>query len=106
MATDEFLSPDQLSQIDGHASLANLGQIELNHPTTSLGGDGRLDTEVEISGNEVITASDFAHDGYADELKIVDSDGDYSTWEYRHEADGSTQWVETEHGHLDGGTAT
>jgi hypothetical protein len=106
MATEDFLTPQQHTQLDAHAALANLGQIELEHPTTSLGGDGRLDTEVETSGNEVITASDFNHDGIADELKIVDSDGDYSSWEYRHDADGTSHWVETEHGHLDGGTAT
>jgi len=102
MAIDDFLAPNQLTQIDSHASLVNLGEIELDHPTTSLGGDGHLDTEIEVSGNEIITASDFEHDGHADNLKVVDSDGEYSSWEYRHDGSGA-HWVETDHGSLDGG---
>jgi hypothetical protein len=99
--TDELLPPDHLPYLDSHSDLAHLGAVELDHPTTSLAGDGVLDTETVHEGGELIIASDLHHEGFADHLKVVDPDGEYSSWEYRHDDTGS-HWVETDHGHLGG----
>ncbi|NUS45055.1 MAG: hypothetical protein HOQ24_15365 [Mycobacteriaceae bacterium] len=97
-ASDDFLSGD-IPKLDAHSSLSGIGPIEMHHPTVSLGGDGKLDSETIQQGDELIVASDLDHNGEADHLKVIDADGEFSAWEYQHD-DAGGHWVQTDHGHL------
>lgn len=100
-SANDFLSPDHLPHVDAHSSLDDLGPVELHHPTSSIGGDGHLDTQTAHHGDEIVIASDLDHDGDADHLKVIDRDGEYGAWEYRNDGAG-THWVRTENGKLGG----
>ncbi|WP_019929458.1 DUF6802 family protein [Nocardia sp. BMG111209] len=97
MITSEDLSGPDPSTVDAHTDLGGLGAVEL-HPTQDLGGPA--DTETVHGDHSLDIWTDLDHDGLADHVTIVDTDGDYSAWEFHHHADGTTEWVRTDRGHL------
>ncbi|KZM69242.1 DUF6802 family protein [Nocardia terpenica] len=90
-----------LPEVDAHSDLGGLGSIELHHPTQDLTGDGIADTETVHGGHSMEVWTDTDHDGLADHVTIVDTDGDYAAWEFHHHPDGTTEWVRTDQGNLD-----
>ncbi|MFQ6324536.1 DUF6802 family protein [Nocardia sp. NBC_01009] len=99
VTSGEFPGLD-LPGVDASSSLEGLGPVELHHPTQDIDGDGALDT-VTTSGPEAMQVwSDYDHDGVADQVTVVEKDGDYAAWEFHHNPDGTSGWVRTDHGKI------
>ncbi|WP_040792077.1 DUF6802 family protein [Nocardia paucivorans] len=88
------------SGLDASSSLEGLGPVELTHPTQDIDGDGIPDTITAIDGGVSSVWTDTDLDGLADRASIVDSDGDYSSWEYHRNPDGTGEWRKTDQGTL------
>ncbi|WP_433757222.1 DUF6802 family protein [Nocardia sp. CA-135398] len=99
ITSGEFPGMD-LPGIDASSSLGGLGEVELHHPTQDIDGDGTLDT-VTTTGPEAMQVwTDWDHDGIADQVTVVEKDGDYSAWEFHRHPDGTSEWVRTDQGKI------
>ncbi|WP_459547974.1 DUF6802 family protein [Nocardia sp. X0981] len=91
-ASGEFPGLDASSSPDG------LGPVEMETPTQDLDGDGILDTFTATGPESMSVWTDTDADGFADHLKVVEYDGDFSAWEYHRNPDGSGEWRQTDRG--------
>ncbi|MET8871082.1 DUF6802 family protein [Nocardia sp. NPDC004604] len=99
ITSGEFPGMD-LPGIDASSVLDGLGEVELHHPTQDIDGDGTLDT-ITTTGPEAMQVwTDWDHDGIADQVTVVEKDGDYSAWEFHRHPDGSSEWVRTDKGKI------
>ncbi|MBJ8347708.1 DUF6802 family protein [Antrihabitans sp. YC2-6] len=99
-ASHEFIDP-VLADLDAAADLGDLGTVELASPQHDLDGDGVLDTVTLSNDDALLVATDADLDGAIDHLTIVDRDGDFSAWEFRHFGGDEARWERTDHGKLD-----
>ncbi|WP_062983039.1 DUF6802 family protein [Nocardia anaemiae] len=99
ITSGEFPGMD-LPGIDASSALDGLGEVELHHPSQDIDGDGTLDT-VTTTGPEAMQVwTDWDHDGIADQVTVVEKDGDYSAWEFHRHPDGTSEWVRTDQGKI------
>lgn len=89
-----------LPDFGAHTPLDDLGAVELHSLSQDLDGDGVLDTITSAHPDATQVWSDFDHDGFADHVTVVESDGDYAAWEYHRHPDGTSEWVRTDKGTL------
>lgn len=92
------LSGLDLPDVDANSDLGGIGAVELNHTNQDIDGDGVLDSDIFHSDDGMEVWSDMDHDGYAEHLSVVESDGDYAAWEFHHYPDGRTEWVQVDKG--------
>ncbi|MCX4096220.1 DUF6802 family protein [Nocardia sp. alder85J] len=95
MITSDDLPGLDLPSVDTHSDLSGLGGVEL-HPDHT----GPADTESVHGDHGIDVWTDLDHDGLADHVTIMDTDGDYAAWEFHHHPDGTSEWVRTDRGHL------
>lgn len=99
IASGEFPGMD-LPGLDASSAMDGLGEVELHHPTQDIDGDGTLDT-VTTTGPEAMQVwTDWDNDGIADQVTVVEKDGDYSAWEFHRHPDGTSEWVRTDQGKI------
>lgn len=96
---DDFVLPG-VEHLDAATSLLGLGAVELDQPTLDIDGDGTLDSATLHLDDAMVVATDVDHDGLADHLTVVDSDGEFAQWEYSEELDGTGHWRQVDHGRL------
>jgi hypothetical protein len=90
-----------MPSFDASSSLDGLGPVEMEPPTQDLrGDDGVLDTFTNTGPDSMRVWTDTDLDGYADQLSVVENDGDYSAWEYHRNPDGTGDWRQTDKGKL------
>ncbi|MEU6187713.1 DUF6802 family protein [Nocardia sp. NPDC047038] len=100
MVTSGDLPGLDLPHVDAHSELGGLGAVELHHPTQDIDQDGLLDS-VTITGDDAMQVwTDVDHDGFADHVKVVEKDGDYTAWEFHRHPDGTSEWIRTDQGRL------
>ncbi|MGK8507117.1 DUF6802 family protein [Nocardia asiatica] len=72
----------------------------MHHPTQDIDQDGLLDS-MTITGDDAMQVwTDVDHDGFADHVKVVEKDGDYTAWEFHRHPDGTSEWIRTDQGRL------
>ena len=98
MPTSGDFSGLDMPGFDASSSLDGLGAVEMDTPTQDLDGDGILETFTTTEPDAMSVWTDSDLDGYADELSIVENDGDYSAWEYHRNPDGTGEWRQTDRG--------
>ncbi|MEU4315696.1 DUF6802 family protein [Nocardia sp. NPDC024068] len=89
-----------MPNFDTSSSLDGLGPVEMESPTQDLNGDGVLDTFTTTGPDSMSVWTDSDLDGLADQLSIVENDGDYSAWEYHRNPDGTGDWRQTDKGRV------
>ncbi|MCM6776156.1 hypothetical protein NDR87_19325 [Nocardia sp. CDC159] len=89
-----------LPDVDAHSDLGHLGSVELDNPTQDITGDGIADSVTVHGAHALEVWTDMDRDGTADHVSIVEEDGDYASWEFRHNPDGTTEWVRTDQGRI------
>lgn len=82
------------------SSMDDAGPVEMQTPTEDLVTDGILDTFVTTGPDSTSVWTDTDLDGYADQLSVVENDGDFSAWEYHRNPDGTGDWRQTDQGRL------
>ncbi|MFI1463104.1 MULTISPECIES: DUF6802 family protein [Nocardia] len=87
-----------MPSFDATSSLDSLGPVEMESPTQDLDGDGILDTFTTTNSDSMSVWTDSDLDGYADQLSVVENDGDYAAWEYHRNPDGTGEWRQTDQG--------
>ncbi|MEU2122495.1 DUF6802 family protein [Nocardia niwae] len=100
MVTSGDLPGLDLPHVDAHAELGGLGAVELHHPTQDIDQDGLLDSATITGDDAVQVWTDIDHDGFADHVKVVEKDGDYTAWEFHRHPDGTSEWIRTDQGRL------
>lgn len=99
MPSEEF-SGIGTPSLGASSSMDGLGPVEMETPTQDIVTDGILDTFVTNGPDSMNVWTDTDLDGYADQLSVVDGDGDYAAWEYHRNPDGTGEWRQTEQGKL------
>jgi hypothetical protein len=99
VSSGEFPGLD-LPGVDASSSLEGLGSVELHHPTQDIDGDDTLDTTTTSGPEAMQVWTDWDHDGIADQVTVVEKDGDYAAWEFHHNPDGTSGWVRTDQGKI------
>ncbi|MFR9752215.1 DUF6802 family protein [Nocardia sp. 004] len=101
MISSGELSGLGMPDIDASSPLGGLGEVELQHPTQDIDGDGILDTDTTTSGDGSVQVwTDYDDDGSADHVTVVEEDGDYAAWEFHRYPDGTSEWVRTDQGRI------
>ena len=89
-----------LDGIDADSDLAELGAVVMHGLEHDMDGDGILDTVSISSEDALLVVTDADLDGTVDHITVVEHDGDYAAWEFRHVGAEDVTWERTDHGKL------
>lgn len=89
-----------IPSFDASSSMDGLGPVEMETPTQDFDSDGILDTFTTTGPDSTNVWTDIDGDGFADQVSVVENDGDFSAWEYHRNPDGSGEWRQTDQGKI------
>lgn len=108
MIADGFLIPEpsDLETADSGSAEFDAGTVaalaDVTAFTHDIDRDGILDTRTFTVGEALVVATDLDVDGQVDHLTAFGRDGDYASWQFHREADGTERWERIDHGRLGG----
>ena len=94
------LDLDGLDRLGAGSDLTDLDRVEMPGFEHDTDNDGILDTMSLSSDDAIVVLTDTDLDGAADHLTVVEHDGDYAAWEFRHVEAQDVTWERTDHGKL------
>lgn len=108
MIADGFLMPEPsgLDPADSGSAEFDVGTVaalaDAAACTHDIDRDGSLDTRTFTLGEALVVATDLDVDGQIDRLTAFERDGDYVSWQFHRDADGTERWERIDHGRLGG----